>query len=104
MNNRLFILFSLFFSVIINSAYSSEININNGENIFRQCRMCHGKNGDKSPMGQSRLINGLSEQEIYQALLARKNGEIEGAGNTVKARLSENDMKDVAAFIQTLEK
>lgn len=83
-------------------AYSSSANLSHGENIFRQCRMCHGKNGDKSPMGQSRAINSLNQNEIYQALLARKNGEIEGAGNTVKARLSETDMQDVATFIQTL--
>lgn len=84
-------------------AYSYQPDIENGATIFRQCRMCHGKNGDKSPMGQAKIINRLSQEEIYQALLARKKGEIEGAGNSVKARLTEQDMQDVAAFIQTLE-
>lgn len=99
-----YLIFIITALTISNYTYSYQPNLHNGENIFRQCRMCHGKNGDKSPMGQAKAINSLSQEEIYQALLARKNGEIDGAGNAVKARLSEQDMQDVAAFIQTLNK
>ncbi|WP_133543503.1 c-type cytochrome [Mesocricetibacter intestinalis] len=74
-----------------------------GQRIFRlSCASCHGKQGEKKAVDQSELINRLQSDEIITALKARKRGEIKGAGNKVKERLSEKDMQDVAEFIQTL--
>ncbi|PJG86442.1 c-type cytochrome [Conservatibacter flavescens] len=78
-------------------------NLQNGEKIFRQCAMCHGKSAENSAFNESRIIRNLKETEIVTALKDRKAGKVIGGGNGVKARLSEQDMRDVAAFIQTLK-
>lgn len=74
------------------------------EKIYkRSCSTCHGKQGEKHAMGESKLINQLKTDEISTALLERKNGKIVGAGNPAKQRLSEADIKALAEFIPTLK-
>lgn len=79
-------------------------DLERGQKIFGQtCYFCHGERANKSALNQSRLIVQLSPEEIVSSLKKRKDGEIIGAGNSVKSRLSEEDMRSVAEFIQTLK-
>ena len=55
-------------------------------------------------MGESRIINNLTPQEIYTALSERKSGKIEGAGNRIKSQLSEEDIKNLSELVPTLKK
>lgn len=73
-----------------------------GEQIFHQnCATCHGRHGEKKAFGRSAIINTLDETTIIQALKDRKAGLIQGPGNPVKARLNDEQMKAVAAYLQT---
>ena len=85
----------------ISSAYAdAPADMKKGERIYKlNCSNCHGRTGDKSALGQSAIIKDLKTDEILTALQKRKAGEIIGAGNIAKERLSEQDMKNIAAFI-----
>lgn len=101
MKKTLLILTALF---TIPSAYADTPDITKGEKLFkRSCATCHGKQGEKKAFNQSAIINQLNQEQIVMSLQDRKAGKIEGAGNTAKERLSDQDMKDVAEFIQTLK-
>ena len=99
-------IYSTILSLIALSAISSvhaEGNIEHGQKIFnRSCALCHGKQAEKSAMGQSQIVNTFSQENI-SSLQDRKSGKIEGPGNRVKEGLSEQDMQDVASYIQTLK-
>ena len=74
------------------------------ENFYkRTCATCHGKSAEKPALGQSRIINTLNSEEIYTALSDRKSGKIQGAGNMVKSRLSEEEIKMLSEFVPTLK-
>ncbi|QGM80506.1 c-type cytochrome [Otariodibacter oris] len=77
-----------------------------GAKLFKQsCATCHGKTGEKSAMNQSKIINQLSADDIVLSLQNRKAGtiSISKAGNRIKSKLSEQDMKDIAEFLQKIE-
>jgi cytochrome c-553 len=69
----------------------------------RSCATCHGKQGEKPAMGESKIINQLKPEEILTALSERKAGNITGAGNPAKQRLSEQDIHNLSEYIQTLK-
>lgn len=80
-------------------------DMENSEKIFnRTCAMCHGKQGERSALNQSAIINTLKTEEILTALKKRRAGEIVGAGNSVKSRLTEEEVKALAEYVPTLNK
>ena len=82
----------------------ADVNMEQAENFYkRTCATCHGKSAEKSALGQSRIINTLNSEEIYTALSDRKSGKIQGAGNIVKSRLSEEEIKMLSEFVPTLK-
>ena len=99
---------SLFLTALCALSLNVQANtadIEKGEHSFRQmCTSCHGKQAERSALGQSKIINKLDAETIVASLQARKKGEIIGAGNGIKARLSEQDMQNIAAYIQTISK
>ena len=83
----------------------ANVNMEQAENFYkRTCATCHGKSAEKSAFGQSRIINTLNSEEIYTALSDRKSGKIQGAGNMVKSRLSEKEIKILSEFVPILKK
>ncbi|NBI12937.1 c-type cytochrome [[Haemophilus] felis] len=79
-------------------------DIQRGNKIFKQsCSFCHGNKAEKSALNQSRPLSQMSVEELVAELKKRKEGEVIGAGNAAKSRLSEEDMQSVAEFIQTLK-
>ncbi|WP_029987475.1 MULTISPECIES: c-type cytochrome [unclassified Serratia (in: enterobacteria)] len=68
------------------------------------CASCHGRYGEKNALGKARPLKDLSQQEIAEGLRARKAGEIVGAGNKAKARLSDEDIAALSAYVVTLKK
>ncbi|WP_279716420.1 c-type cytochrome [Chelonobacter oris] len=83
----------------------ADADIAKGKRTYQQtCAMCHGRHAEKQALDTSAVIAGMPHTEIVTALEKRKNGEIEGGGNTVKARLTEQDMQNIAAYIETLGK
>ncbi|MDR0807428.1 MAG: c-type cytochrome [Enterobacteriaceae bacterium] len=88
--------------------YADSVNAQSTEsaaNLYQlACSDCHGKNGDKVALKKARLLVSLDEAQITEALIDRRSGKIKGAGNGVKKRLSDDDIKNLAAYIQTLKK
>ena len=68
------------------------------------CASCHGRYGEKNALGKARPLKDLTQQEIAEGLRARKAGEIVGAGNKAKARLSDEDIAALSAYVVTLKK
>ncbi|ARA71207.1 c-type cytochrome [Pasteurella multocida] len=81
----------------------ANVSVKRGQQLFKPCSFCHGNQAEKSALNQSRPLKDLPENEIVNALKARKEGQIIGAGNAAKSRLSEEDMQSVAKFIETLK-
>ena len=85
-------------------ALSAEADLVKAEKVYkRSCATCHGKQGEKPAMGESKIINQLKPEEISTALLERKVGNIPSAGSPAKQRLSEQDIHDLSEYIQTLK-
>ena len=56
-------------------ALSAEADLVKAEKVYkRSCATCHGKQGEKPAMGESKIINQLKPEEISTALLERKAG------------------------------
>lgn len=68
------------------------------------CASCHGRHGEKTALGKARPLKNLSQQDIAQGLKARRAGEIIGAGNKAKARLSDEDITALSEYVVTLKK
>ena len=83
----------------------AEPNPEHGQKVYnRTCALCHGKQAEKPAMGQSQIINTFTQDQIIQSLQDRKSGKIEGGGNRAKSTLNEQDMQDVASYVETLKK
>ena len=75
------------------------------EKLYRRsCATCHGKTAEKPAMGKSKVANQMSQEEILTALMDRKNGKVNGVGNAVKQRLSDEEIKLLAEYLPTLKK
>ena len=58
-------------------ALSAEADLVKAEKVYkRSCATCHGKQGEKPAMGESKIINQLKPEEISTALSERKAGNI----------------------------
>lgn len=82
------------------SAYGQEIN----GFYQKNCASCHGRSGEKTALSKARKLTTLDEAEIVEALKTRRDGKVKGAGNIVKKRLSDEDIQQLAKYIQTLDK
>ncbi|MBK5142248.1 c-type cytochrome [Budviciaceae bacterium BWR-B9] len=67
------------------------------------CASCHGKKGEKTALNKARPLISLTESQIIEALTERRNGDVKGAGNQVKKRLTDEDIKNLAKFIPTMK-
>lgn len=96
--------YSILFLLLCSVGIAQATEIERGKKLFRQsCSFCHGNQAEKSALNQSRPLFELNVTEIVESLKKRKAGEVVGAGNAAKSRLSEEDMQSIAEFIQTLK-
>ena len=86
------------------SALSAEADLVKAEKVYkRSCATCHGKQGEKPAMGESKIINQLKPEEISTALSERKMWKIIGAGNPAKQRLSDEDIRNLSEYIKNFK-
>jgi cytochrome c553 len=74
-----------------------------GATLFKQCILCHGEKGDGNPAQKAPRISGQYDWYIIKQLgdmkaLRRKNPIM----TPFLSKISEQDMKDLAAFITKL--
>ena len=85
-------------------ALSAEADLVKAEKVYkRSCATCHGKQGEKPAMGESKIINQLKPEEISTALPERKMGKIIGARNPAKQRLSDEDIRNISEYIKNFK-
>lgn len=74
---------------------------------FAPCAACHGAAGEKAALGKSQIIAGWDAAKTEAALHGYKDGSYGGAMKGVMkgqvARLSDEDIKDLAAQIAAMK-
>lgn len=83
-------------------------NIRDGKSIYKDCVSCHGIKGDNPALGQSAIINQMDEEQIQKALNGYLDesygGELKTTMKIETQKLTDNEIKEVAKYIQTLRK
>lgn len=78
-----------------------------GAQLFKACAGCHGANAEKQALGKSQIIKGWDATKVENALHGYKNGtygtEMKGVMKGQVARLSDEDIKALAAHIASLK-
>ena len=83
----------------------AEFDAVKAEKLYRRsCATCHGKTAEKPALGKSKIISQMNPEEISVALTERKNGKVNGAGNTAKQRLSDEEIKVLSEYLPSLTK
>lgn len=81
----------------------------NGERIYKSvCAKCHGSNGEIEAYNKSAKLTSMSEKEIIRAIadytLDDKDNGLKMIMKPYADALQEDEVKQVAAYIQTLKK
>ena len=80
----------------------------NGADIYKSaCITCHGANAEKIALGKSKVLATLSEEQIISDMMGYKAGTFGGQMKAIMlpiaSKLSDNDIKAVATYVQTLK-
>ena len=86
------------------SAWADMDIIPAGKLYRRSCATYHVKTAEKSAIGKSKIVNQLNSAEIAEALIERKNGKVNGGGNTAKRRLSDEEIKVLSEYLPSLKR
>lgn len=95
---------ALLFTLISFSTITLAQDVKKGEELYKQCILCHGDKGDGNPAQKAPRISGqhdwyiLKQLQDMKAAKTRKNPVM----TPFLAKLSEQDMKDLAAYISKL--
>ncbi len=75
-----------------------------GAELYKQCISCHGDKGDGNPAMKAPRISGQYDWYVLKQLQDMKGAKIRKneTMNPFLAKLSEQDMKDLAAYISKL--
>ncbi len=75
-----------------------------GAELYKQCITCHGDKGDGNPAMKAPRLSGQHDWYVLKQLQDMKAGKIRknDVMNPFLAKLSEQDMKDLAAYISKL--
>lgn len=94
----------LFLSLILISSQSFAQDAAKGAELYKQCISCHGDKGDGNPAMKAPRISGQYDWYVLKQLQDMKGGKIRKnpTMNPFLAKLSEQDMKDLAAYISKL--
>lgn len=78
-----------------------------GKNVYKNCVSCHGLNGDSPALGKSALINTMSFEQITKAIYGYLDGNYGGDLKIIMKveaqKLTDEEIKAVAKYIQTLK-
>jgi cytochrome c len=79
-----------------------------GKKLFTSCSGCHGKNGEISALGKSKIIANMKSAEIVSSLKGYQNktygGSMKNLMESQVSRLSQNDINSLANYISSLKK
>lgn len=69
----------------------------------KNCASCHGRHAEKTAFNKASVLTTLNEAQIAEGLTDRRDGKIQGAGNSVKKRLTDEEIQRLAAYIPTIK-
>ena len=80
-----------------------------GEATYKsQCQMCHGDTGKgDTPIGKGLHAKSFSDPQVIKASDAKLMGQVENGSSAMppfKDKLTDTQIKDVIAYVRTLEK
>lgn len=86
---------------------SSSLMAADGTDLYKQCVVCHGVNGEKKAMDRSEAIAGWDVSKTESVLQAYRAGtrNINGMGTLMKGKVaaySDEEIRAVAEYISTL--
>ena len=96
---RRVVLFSFFLALALPQLAAAE---SAADTYKAKCAMCHGADGSKSMMG-AKPLNGADVQKMSEADLADAITNGKGKMPAYKGKLSDAQIKDLAAYIKTLK-
>ena len=101
MNRALLMLFVLVFSTFAGPSYAQDSA--KGQALYATCIQCHGEKGEGNPAQKAPKISGQYEWYVVKQVTdikagVRKNPEM----LPFITKLTEQDIKDLAAYIVTL--
>ncbi|MDV7021266.1 c-type cytochrome [Atlantibacter subterranea] len=67
----------------------------------RDCSSCHGRKADKTAFNKAPPLITLSEQQAVEGMTAIRDGGENSAAARAKAKLTDEEIRGLAAFIQT---
>jgi cytochrome c len=75
--------------------------------LYNSCKGCHGLQGERKAMGKSLIIGDMNSTQVSAALHGYKDGSygkaMKGLMKGQVARLSDENIKELAEYISTLE-
>lgn len=94
----------LFITLVLASVSVFAQDAKKGEELYKQCILCHGDKGDGNPAQKAPRISGQYDWYVLKQLQDMKAGKTRknAVMNPFLAKLSEQDMKDLAAYISKL--
>ena len=104
MNSMKFLLFSLTFASCLLKTQAFAEESTKGAELYKQCISCHGDKGDGIPAQKAPRLAGQHDWYILKQLQDIKAGQIRKNQIMIPFvnKLSEQDMKDLAAYISKL--
>ncbi len=76
-----------------------------GAALYKKCAACHGANGEKHALGKSKVIQGMSKEELVTAMNGYKDGTYGGPMKALMkgqvTSLSAEDTDTLADFISS---
>lgn len=95
---------SLALTLVLLSFNSFAQDAAKGAETFKQCITCHGEKGEGNPAMKAPKLSGQYDWYVLKQLQDMKAGKIRknATMNPFLAKLSEQDMKDLAAYISKL--
>ncbi len=76
-----------------------------GAALYKKCAACHGANGEKHALGKSKVIQGMSKEDLVTAMNGYKDGSYGGPMKALMkgqvASLSDEDTNTLADFISS---
>lgn len=72
-----------------------------GRQFQRDCSSCHGRKADKTAFNKAPPLITLSEEQAVEGMTTIRDGGGNSAAARAKAKLTDEQIKGLAAFIQT---
>ncbi len=78
-----------------------------GDALYKKCAGCHGAQGEKKALGESKVINTISKSDLVVSLKGYKDGSYGGAMKGLMkgqvASLNDTQIDELATYISTMK-